>query len=133
MDKLVSKKKNELKKLAKKYNLTVLILFGSRNNNTSNKNSDFDFAYFSQKPLKENKFKLWSELETIFKKVDLIELNTTDSIILRYEIFNEGTCIYENKEGIFEDLAGNAWIDYQDNKTYFNEYENILTKAIDEL
>lgn len=133
MDKVLKANLTNLKKLAIEYNLKVFIVFGSRIDNTSNKLSDYDFAYFSNSPLKNKKFELWSKLELIFKKVDLIELNTTPSIILRNEIFEKGYCIYEDKEGLFEDLAGDAWIDYIDNLDYFKKHKNMLKEAIKEL
>jgi uncharacterized protein len=137
MDKLIKKKFNLLKKIAKKYQLRVFILFGSRASENFNKDSDYDFAYFTDKPLSVNKkIELLEEIQEIvnFQQVDLIELNTTPSILLRNEIFNKtGICIYESELGLFDELAGNAWLDYMDNKDYFEEYEQILNNAIKEL
>jgi predicted nucleotidyltransferase len=137
MDKIIKKNLSKIKEIAKNYDLRVLILFGSRTSNNYDISSDYDFAYFASKPLEVNKkIELLERLQEIvnFEQVDLIELNTTHSILLRKEIFNEtGICLYEAKEGLFDDLAGSAWIDYMDNKSYFDEYDEILAKSISEL
>lgn len=133
MDDLILKKIDEIKELANKFGLVLLILFGSRSSNFYDKKSDYDFAYFSRKPLSKLKKKMFlNSLEKLFsyERVDLIEINTSDSIILRNEIFEKGICLYELKDGLFDEFAGNSWIDYMDNLTYLKDYKKNIVKSV---
>lgn len=125
--------KKKLSKIAKKYDLLVLVLFGSYAKGLESENSDYDVAYYSRKPLK-NKFELWNEIETLFdKRVDLIEINSSDSVILRNQIFTSGICLYELRRGLFDELASKSFFDYVDSKSYIDEFSSIIKKSIEEM
>jgi len=136
MDELVLCKLDILKKLAKKYDLEVLVLFGSKAKNIGNKFSDFDFAYFSYKNFDfELDFKLKCELSEIFNttKIDLINLNKQEDIVLRYEIFNNGICIYEKENGFFDNAQTNSWFNYIYQKDLFVNDNDFLKNSLEEL
>lgn len=132
----IDSKKKELFVISKEFDLELLVLFGSYSNNSFTQESDIDIAYYSKKPLDfKQKRELRFNLSKIFdlKEIDLIDLNSNYSILLRYEIFTKGLCLYESKEGLFEDFESNAWMDYQDNIDYLMQYKEIVRKSIESL
>ena len=136
MDKVISNKIEDLRGIAKKFDLVLLLLFGSRVGNNFREDSDYDFVYFSRKKLKKSsEKKLLLELEKIvnYKKIDLIDLKTNDSFILRNEIFKNSFCIYESKTGVFEDLASDSWMEYIDNLEYIESYKKHIISSIKNL
>ncbi|MBD3203665.1 hypothetical protein GF327_05180 [Candidatus Woesearchaeota archaeon] len=131
----IKTKKTELQKIAKKYNLLVLVLFGSRADNTYSKDSDFDFAFYTKKPMKtEKEISLYEDLVKILEteKIDIININTNHSPIVRKEIFFMGKPIYEVKNGFFDDLKWAAWFDYIDFQKYEVKRRKILEKQLEE-
>ena len=126
---LIEKDKLEkLKKLSKEFNLSFLVLFGSRANGSFTNNSDWDFAYFTNKKI--DKIKLWNKLEILFKNVDLVEINGLTSIYLKKEISDNGFLIYEKRLGLFEDFKAEVDFEYMDNIDYLKEYENFIEKNL---
>ncbi len=124
------------KKLAIEFNLKLLVLFGSYAKNEYMVYSDVDIAYYAKKPLSQiKKRNMRNKLSEIFydKDIDLIELNTNYAILLRYEIFKDGICLYEENEGMFDEFESSSWFDYIDNKYYLNEYSDIVRKSIDSM
>lgn len=109
---------DKILKISKEFNLKLMILFGSRSKKTNKLDSDYDFAFLPTKLNTEEEIKLIEKFETIFKekKFDLLNLNNNHSIILRQEIFQNGTLLYENEKNLFEKIKENTYIDYLDSK-----------------
>lgn len=125
----------KLKSIAKKYNLAVLILFGSRASSKHKKDSDYDFAFYTNQKFKvKEEIALFEDIMGVLKieKIDLININTNHCAHLRYEVFSKGVCLYEKKEGIFAFMRGNAWVDYMDYKRFEKNRLNLLKKDIEE-
>ena len=123
----------KLRPLAGKYSFSVFVLFGSFANDSQSADSDIDLAFFSKKHLSVDEEQLLYEdiLELLsFEKVDLINLNSHFSHVLRNEIFSKGICIYESSKGLFEDLGIKAWFDYIDFKDFYSSNEKILKKKV---
>lgn len=124
---------NRLKEIAKQYNLLVLVLFGSRADGTAKKTSDWDFAFYS---FKEMDLKKVEDLKLDISKVisttalDLIDLNRNFNVVLRKSIFFEGKCIYEFKEGIFEDFQDRIYFEYLDFKDQLDLKSEFLKKEL---
>lgn len=127
MDKNILNKKDEIKKLCLKYNILLFTIFGSRGTNNFTKNSDYDFAFYSNNIIDKNE--LQNELELIFKNapIDLVNLNKDDNPILANEIFTKGIVIYSKSNEILEDLTFKSWADYIDIKPLIDEAKNQLT------
>jgi predicted nucleotidyltransferase len=125
---LDNKIQKKLLEIAKKNKVDLLILFGSRASNTNKKDSDWDFGYISWKGI--DKFELWKDLERVCKNVDLINLNDSISFFLKKEIIDNSILIYEKYPGLYEDVLGEFFIEYMDNKKYLDEYLSYLEKEL---
>jgi len=124
---------HKFKEIAKKHNLLVFILFGSRANNTDKKNSDYDLAYYAKKELSSEKYlELFEDIMKELKdeKIDLIDINKNKSHLLRYQIFSKGMCLYEFKKGFFNELKYRAWFDYKDFECYYKTQNEIVKRKL---
>jgi uncharacterized protein len=120
---------SKLQKVAEKFKLNLLVIFGSYAKKTQTKNSDIDFAYLDLKE-KTNFLDLNYEISKIFdfkKKIDLINLSEDNPPFLQEMIFRNGVLIFENKKGLFLEYRANAFLDYCD----FAEIEKQNKKIID--
>ncbi|MBI4152176.1 nucleotidyltransferase domain-containing protein [Candidatus Woesearchaeota archaeon] len=117
----------ELKRIARKYKLELLLLFGSQAKGGTHSKSDIDLAFFSQVKIDEQR--LYEDIMKIFRRgdVDLINLYTTHNHSLRYEILSKGLIIYERKKGIKSKMEGQSFIDYLD----FQRYYTLRSKLLD--
>lgn len=123
----------KLIKIAKKYNLDLLVSFGSRARKTTNKDSDYDLAYlkYNQLSIKEE-FNLHNDLIELFEDVpfDLINLSKPHIPLLGYKIFSEGVCLYEKKKGIFQKCKENSYFEHIDAKELLYKTRNKLIENI---
>lgn len=98
--------------------LQLLILFGSRARDDSNKESDWDFAVLYDEILREEYEKngwdwlrIWRILEDVFDlpedKVDCIILNECSDIIA-HTVARDGKLLYEKEKGAFESFQQRA-------------------------
>lgn len=85
----MKKEKEQLNKIAKKYDLKLLLLFGSQVDKKSlHQESDFDIAYFSRRELDGRELiDLNCDLMDVFvdDKVDIVDLKKADPL-LKYQI-----------------------------------------------
>ncbi|MEK7586699.1 MAG: nucleotidyltransferase domain-containing protein [Patescibacteria group bacterium] len=90
--------------LANKYNLKLLVLFGSQATGQTHKDSDTDIAYFSFAPLSLfDESKLIVDLQEIVKNnVDLVDLRRANPL-LKNQIFQNGKALFESTNGLFVD------------------------------
>ena len=88
---------NDLKKIAMKYSIEKIILFGSRARGDYTKTSDYDIAIFKSNitPLEKALFNNNIEELNTLKKIDVVfvDENLTDGFI--NNIKREGVIIYE--------------------------------------
>ncbi len=74
----------KIDKIAKKYGLELLLLFGSAAAGTMRKDSDYDVAYFARKPLNlMEEAKLITDLFPVFRsdKVDLASIRNASPLL----------------------------------------------------
>ncbi|OHB17774.1 MAG: hypothetical protein A2734_02860 [Parcubacteria group bacterium RIFCSPHIGHO2_01_FULL_40_30] len=86
MIEITDEKKNAIKELAQKYNLRLLLLFGSQTTGKVRKESDYDIAYLSGKPFDlMEEARLAENLGLIFKSksIDLVNLKRTPSLLMK--------------------------------------------------
>lgn len=99
--------KERIVKVAKKFNLKLILLFGSQAERKTHKESDVDLAFLPEKKLSfEQEILLNTEFCNIFgtDRVDTVNLKRAGPLLLR-EIINNYKILYEKEKGIFDRLA----------------------------
>lgn len=122
-----------LQPLAKKYSLDIFVIFGSFATNSYSRDSDVDLAFYAKDPLSlDQENALFDDCMTLlaFERIDLINLNTHYSVLLRHEIFSKGMCLFESSRGLFQDLAVKAWFEYVDFKDVYANNEQVLLSKV---
>ena len=123
--------------LAKKHNLSIFILFGSRvDKNKVKTTSDWDFAYYSKELFSADKdIALFNDLMELlqYEKIDLINLKKSKKLTVNNNIFQKGILIYENKTGFFDKKKWDTWFDLQDFKRYYEMQSEITRKKVEEM
>lgn len=117
------KEKKLLQKIAQKYLLELILLFGSRAFKKNHKESDFDIAYLAKKDLNLNEeAKLIIELSPIFKSenIDLVNLKKAPPLLF-YAITKECQVLFESKPLIFASLRAYAFKKYIETKPLYEE------------
>ena len=93
-----------INEIVEKYNLKLLVYFGSYGTEYYNNESDIDIAYLSDNDLSfEEKISLLEDLIKFHKKseIDLVDLKSAEPI-LRFEIAKNGRAFYEKEDNLFE-------------------------------
>ena len=103
--------KPKIAKLAEKYGLSLVLLFGSQATGKTHPRSDVDIAYLSEKPvdlMEESAISV--ALMDIFKTsfIDLVSLRNA-SPLLQKEIADNATVVYESKKSLFNEFIINAF------------------------
>jgi len=104
-----------LENIIKKYNLELLVTFGSFQTNRFQKQSDLDIGYISKRNLTmDEKISLLSALVFYFQKdnIDLVNLKKA-SPLLAYEVACNGRILFETKNRflLFKIQASARYID----------------------
>jgi len=95
--------KNNIESLARKYNLELVILFGSQASKKTHKQSDLDIAVLAENDLSgEDEWRVANEISLIsgIKDVEIVNLKTASPILLK-EITDNGINLYEKDSGLF--------------------------------
>ena len=120
MENITPKKKSLLKKIAQKYDLELILLFGSQVGGKVHKVSDFDIAYLSKKELSmEEEIGLDCDLMPVFQsdKVDLTNLRKANPLLLK-KISDTAMLIF-GKQETFIEFKLKAFKFFQDYLPYF--------------
>lgn len=122
-------KKQKINKIAKKYGLKLVLLFGSFANGKMHENSDMDIAVLSAKNIPfERYLNLTGELSKLFcKDVDLTILNEANPLLLS-QVSKNSALLYGNKKS-FAEFKLYAFHRYNDYLPYF-KMERILNKKL---
>ncbi|MBU4257407.1 nucleotidyltransferase domain-containing protein [Patescibacteria group bacterium] len=93
--KLSSAQKNEIKKIAKKFNLNLIIIFGSFVSGKMREDSDIDIAVSSSEKISfKDELSIIRKLTGIFKRdADLVIINKANPLLLQ-QIDKNGIMIY---------------------------------------
>lgn len=132
------KEKSLLKKIAQKYSLELLLLFGSQISKRIHKESDYDIAYLSKKDLDiKEEINLNYDLIDIFNsdRVDLVNLKKANPL-LSFEIAKQCQLIFGEKK-IFSEFKALAFKKYIDHlpildleKTLIKKRQELLKESI---
>ncbi|OIO44889.1 hypothetical protein COX24_01050 [bacterium (Candidatus Gribaldobacteria) CG23_combo_of_CG06-09_8_20_14_all_37_87_8] len=114
-------KKKLIEQIAKKYGLTMLLLFGSRVDGTFRKDSDFDIAYLSKKKLdflQEAKLSMALSPVCENENIDLSNLETASPLLL-YGIFQNCRMLFVDDPYRFYSMRVYAFKQYVEAQPLF--------------
>ncbi|MFH1662254.1 MAG: nucleotidyltransferase domain-containing protein [Candidatus Falkowbacteria bacterium] len=125
------------REVAEKYNLKLLLLFGSRIGNKKflHKESDFDVAYLPQNDLDlTEEAKLICDLMPIFRseKIDLVNLKKAPPF-LYYSIFQNCQILYADDPLFFYYLRSYAFKKYIETKPLYQKRSERINELIKNL
>lgn len=124
--------KYHITKIAQKYNLELILLFGSRVEKKIHKESDYDVAYLSKSQLDlMEEAQLIVDLAPIFQSenIDLVNLKKA-SPLLFYAITRNCQVIYEKKPLTFASLRVYAFKKYVETKPLYEAKFKRLQETI---
>jgi uncharacterized protein len=124
---LTKKQKQKINKVAKKYQLNLIVLFGSRATGKIHEKSDFDVAYLPKKNLGyDDENNINSQFTNIFKydRVDSVNIKKAPPLLL-FGIFNECQVLFTKDNLIFPTYRTYAFKKYFEMKPFL---EKILVK-----
>lgn len=131
--KISSQQKNKISQITQKYNLEMILLFGSQVNGQTNFDSDFDIAYLPKKKLGgKQKINLNCDFIDVFHndKIDMVNVQGANPL-LKYEISQNSQLLFGD-EIDYLNFKGRAYRQYIDAQPLF-ELQHILVKKRHEL
>lgn len=119
--------------LAQKFNLAVVILFGSQTHGRVHGESDIDIAFYAFHKVGEET--LYEELVHIIGRadIDLVNLATTHNHVLRFEVFHRGTLLYESEKGLKSKMEWESYVDHVDFQGYYSLRSELLDRKLAEM
>jgi len=121
--------KEKIKEIAQKYNLEMVLLFGSQVNSRARPDSDVDVAYSAKKQLSvDEKIGFNNELCDFFKKdiVDQVDIKNANPLLL-HEISTNSKLIF-GKEIDYLEFKAFTFRNYIDSQSLFNLEELLIKK-----
>ncbi len=124
----------QLKPIAEKYGLKLIVLFGSRVRGTIHPESDVDVAVLPGKPLApEERLQLWGDLTRAFQaEVDLTSLDHAGPLLL-YHVARDGQLLYEGERWAWEKQKSYGYRNYWDSKKLFDDLKRYLARRAEEI
>ena len=127
---------NELKIIAKEYNINLMILFGSYLTKNFTQDSDIDIAIQAEniKLINQHKLEILNKIVAAFnyQEIDLVLLNHADPL-LKLQIAENGRLIYQKQDYLFNNFKVQAMNEHQDAKKFYaldeKFIENYLKKG----
>jgi len=121
--------KGKIKEIAQKYNLEMVLLFGSQVNGRTKSDSDIDIAYSAQKLLStDEKIGLNNELCDLFHKdiVDQVDIRNANPLLL-HEISTNSQLLF-GKEIDYIKFRTRAFRVFIDSESLFKLKESLIKK-----
>ena len=124
---------DDLEKIVKKLNISLIIFFGSQVTKKFSRKSDFDIAVFSRKPLAlKERDQLLGVLSEKFNinedQIDLVEISSA-SPLLQFQISSQGKLLWGNSLDFIR-FKVLAWKRYLDTAKLRRAREKYLRKRI---
>lgn len=110
--------KEKIVGIAKRHNLTLMVLFGSQATGHTHKKSDVDVGYLADREINyQGNYDISLELAQIFKNpdVELVSLNNI-SPELKKQVADTGIVLYEDNVSIFDQFKISAFKLYVESK-----------------
>lgn len=131
---ITAEQKRKIAKIAKKYGLKLVLLFGSHVSGRARKDSDFDVAVLTEanknigdlKNYNNALFTLSEILKIPSQKIDLTNLNSANPL-LSYQIIMNSQLVFGNKN-LFDEYRARAFKDYIDAQPLFNLEHRLIEK-----
>ncbi|MCX6789586.1 MAG: nucleotidyltransferase domain-containing protein, partial [Candidatus Gribaldobacteria bacterium] len=126
--------KEKIKEIAQKYNLEMVLLFGSQVNGRAKPDSDVDIAYSAQKQLStDERIDLNNDLGDLFHKdiVDQVDIRSANPLLL-HEISQNSQLLF-GKEIDYLEFKAFAFRNYIDSESLFNLEDLLIKKKHKEL
>lgn len=127
--------KSRIIPLAEKYNLKLVVLFGSRVTGRVHEESDYDVAYLSERELslfEQGEF--MGDLMPVFKikderLVNIVDIKTVGPLML-YSITQKGILLFERDSSSFFRLKLYSWKSFIDSQLFRNNYFRIVKERV---
>ncbi|MEK7664733.1 MAG: nucleotidyltransferase domain-containing protein [Patescibacteria group bacterium] len=129
---ITEKQKEKIEELAKKYQLKLILLFGSRVDGKIHKESDYDVAYL---PLKKLSFDQENYLNYDFtgifhhNRVDTIDIGRAKPLLL-FGVFRKCQVLYQQNDLIFPTYRAYVFKKYIESKPFYEEKFRRLKEEI---
>lgn len=127
-----TKIKSKIAELALKYQLSMVLLFGSRAKGQENISSDFDIAYLSKKKLDlMDESKLVCDLMEIFRsdKIDIVNIRKAPPLLMKH-IFDHNKILFCENSVTYYTYQIYAIRLYKESKRIFQLQEESLKKFV---
>ena len=126
-----SPSKAQLKSIAEKYGLRLIVLFGSQVTGRTHLESDVDVAVWTTRPLTSaRRTRLWMELSDAFRaEIDLAVLNHAEPLLLS-QVARKGKLLYENKRWAWDEFKAYAFRYYEDTQKFRDDLTRYLKREI---
>ena len=125
------KKRAKIKRIAEKYNLSLILIFGSAVIGKTHQNSDLDIGVLSEKEVGFKKYsQIYSDLSEVFRgqEIDLVFINHADPLFLK-KILENCKILYGSKRTL-NLLKIYSFKRYYDYKKYLNLEQKFVHQFI---
>ncbi len=135
--KLTQVQKQKIQVIGRKYDLQLILLYGSYAKDTPHKGSDFDIALLGKKPIEFKKLlNISSALEKVFgnsadRELDVSSLHRDDPLF-RFEVTKSSQLLYGN-ESEYTEFKAYAYQSYFDAQDLFRLESALVNKYQDNL
>jgi len=120
--------KEKAKKLAEKYGLSLVVLFGSQVSGRTHPMSDYDFGFISEKEKElEEKLKIAYEFSQDLKlgEIDFVDLKNVSPLFMKC-VADESVLLYEKGDAVYDRFKIYAFKLYVEAKRLFEMKEESL-------
>lgn len=127
----IKKNKLEIKKIAQKYQLRLVLLYGSYAKNQARKDSDIDIAVLGKKTIAfKDLINLNNEFANLFQsnEVDVKSLHQTDPLF-RYQATKDSVLLY-GKSDDYHSFKAYAFRDYHDSQDLFKLRDILIRRRL---
>ena len=132
--KLTKNQKKEISKMAKKYGLKLVLLFGSFSSGKIHEGSDYDIAVLTEESKNISNLKNYNNilfflsevLEIPSQKIDLTNLNNANPLLC-YEITMKGKLVFADRN-LFDEHRARSFRNYIDSQPLFNLEHHLIEK-----
>ena len=125
---IIKTQQDAIQDVARRYQLQLVLLFGSQSDGRTHKESDVDIAYAGARPLDiDSEARLIVALAPIFgtDHIDLVDMHRASALIL-YAITTEGVVLYKDNDLVFPTLRAYAFKRYVEEGSIFRLKKELL-------